>query len=171
MGMFGTALLIKWAGDVLDVEAITDRSEGLMDEYRYGDWQVALFSEDDMVPDEAAVREIAQATGGACIVTEFFDSDAAFLHGYAPSVGHWHACLASDSGIALCETDEDEAEFHETYPAAPVAARNAAAWAREVGLTPDLAKLEAVLAIETADPFVEDLFYGGFLPALGLVAD
>lgn len=153
--MWGSFVVARTTGSLLDLVTVMEHSEGLYSESRYGPWRVGLF----LVPDLECVDPVFQTnlaaeTGAPALSAYVLDSDTAFVEAWNESNGFWRACLARD-GAASYVTDP--VEFEAEFLSAEAAAEHAIAWARDGGLTPDAAALGELFALGRADPFADDL--------------
>ena len=155
MGLWGSFVVARTPGSLLDLAAVVDRSEGLSQEDRHGDWVVGLFPGNELAGQEPELHEELAAETSAPALTAFvLDSDAAIVEAWSSSDGFWRACLDRASAQKYVS---DPAVFGSMFLSGEGAARHAARWAREGGLAPDEPALLHLFTQAEADPFVEGL--------------
>lgn len=167
MGFWGSFLVCRTAGSVLDLAAVVERTEGLDDEHTYlGGWRVGQFSGPELADNAARMlAELVGETNAPALTGFVLDSDAVIVEGLSRVTGYWRACLAREAMEGYCE--DDGQDFHAQFPTAEQATASAVGWATHAGLTPDPDALLRTFQTAQADLFAEELFFT-MLTHLGL---
>ena len=166
MGFWGTAVLVRWPGDVTDVPAVGALSQGVRHSGRFGDWVLGWFDEPGMFRLPDWFDRIVSDTGTGCLVAGFLDSSFAFVVARAADGAEASAFVGREQ---VPVDDVDRYAWARSFPPAVEAAGELAGWARACGLTPDEAGLVDALSA-APDPFAEDVF-DRVLLTLGLDRD
>ncbi|MFD3620821.1 hypothetical protein ACFWWT_37430 [Streptomyces sp. NPDC058676] len=158
MGFWGSFVVCRSEIPLDGLQAVVERHDGIDEhEHRPGGWQIGRYPGPELADDgPPLLADLAEETGAPALVGFVLDSDTVFVEGHSAGGGYWRACLVRAAAEAYCEDDEED--FDAEFPFPEAAARAAAAWAREAGLTPDPAGLLEVFAVEDAD-FAEELFF------------
>ena len=162
VGFWGSFVVARTVGTMLDLEAVTDLSEGVIFEEKHGSWLIGQFEDNEVAEASAELLpELVDVTRAPALTALVFGSSAAFVFGFSPLQGMWAVVIAPDAMRAHFE--DSSLQFHP----AQVAAEKASGWAREAGLEPDEQALVEVFAAPRGVPVVEPLFYQA-LTAMGL---
>jgi hypothetical protein len=155
MGLWGSFVVARTPGSLLDLSAVADRSQGLAGEDRYGAWVVGLFPGDELAGQEPELHEELAAETDAPALTAFvLDSDAAVVEAWSPVGGFWRACL---DRVSTQKYFGDPDSFGALFLSGEQACGKAVRWAQEAGLEPDERALSYLFTHAQADPFVEGL--------------
>ena len=167
MGFSGSMVVCRTDASLDDVQAITERDDGLDRETQLGNrWRVGTYFGRFIVDDaEAMLRELAAETGAPALTGFVIDSDCVEIDALGPDSGYWRACLAREAMAGHLTTDGLRVD--EEFPSPQDATTHALAWAGEAGLSADTDVLLDILRRGQADPLAEDLFFD-FLHSLGL---
>ncbi|MGW1213627.1 hypothetical protein ACWD5F_28830 [Streptomyces sp. NPDC002499] len=158
MGFWGSYVVCRSTTPLDGIQAVVERLDGIDEhELRPGGWQIGRYPGPELA-DEGPVLlpELTEETGAPALIGFVLDSDTVFVEGFSTEGGYWRACLAREAAEAYCEDDDED--FEAEFPPPGEAARAAAVWARDAGLTPDPPGLLAVFAVEDSDS-AEELFF------------
>ncbi|MCG7205848.1 hypothetical protein [Streptomyces arenae] len=158
MGFWGSYVVCRSETPLDGLQAVVERHDGIDEhEHRPGGWQIGRYPGPELADEgPGMLAELAAETRAPALTGFVLDSDTVFVEGFSARAGHWRACLAREAAEAYC--DDDDEDFAAEFPPAEAAARAAAAWAREAGLTPDPPGLLAVFAVADTD-WAEGLFF------------
>lgn len=189
MGFWGTLAIVRSDLSALELDAVRAWSR-FPDGRRMADgWQLVGFRHDGRNGWESLLPALMEETGHPAIGAFVLDGDGAHVVGVGPRTGRWSTWLEIEGVLShlvvppvrvdendVTTVDEDDPDYLRERSemrvwldalgsSAARAAPRAVAWAREAGLDPDPATVEA--AMSRRGGFAEEIFFA-LLKTLGV---
>lgn len=169
MGFSGVVVVAFTGRSLIELNSISEVTEGIEGEDVRGEWRVGWFPGSELAEDSAVLLETLVAETGAPALTFFvIDSNTVVVEGQSSPGGLWRGCLAWEPMQAYC--DEDGSDFAGSYLAPEAAAQAAAVWASAAGLQTDKELLLATFTVASemfAEQLIQPLLDGLGIPPIG----